>query len=467
MPIWRIVPPLLLMRVSVASQSSLGALIGNETSIFYDQFEHSWYHFSCYNNTCGRNFSYLWSMDIMAHAVSGSGSRPLKFEKDVKIVKNGKTFFTSQEPATWDQMQTGLLRGASLVMNGVQHFHRPAYQLCSALEKEMTAWAYANAYSTPANQVGFQPHIDPTDSLIVQVEGSKEWQMCQRIPYRGKTPGQKTHFQDSDLQNCTHVLMSPGDVMYIPVGTIHVAKASKTGLSLHLTITICRLETTWMTLLQDIADPSHDETESLRQAIADVAAQSLALHKQIPLGQFARSIDNKDLPPNTSQEWRKKCKALLQHFPVKLKNHLLNQLKSKSAWVFALNNMRQRLAIGTLPDNLACIPSSLIDLQKSYFRRLPTSRAVMAPQNGMLIFGVHGKYGPINPSWKAGVRFALASFDPSTAQGKPFRLKDLQVSLGDTRSAEAEPLLSFLLQRCALEYVQPPMVARETGKAEL
>ena len=62
-------------------------------------------------------------------------------------------------------------------------------------------------------------------------------------------------------------------------------------------------------------------------------------------------------------------------------------------------------------------------------------------------------------TWKDGARFALGSFDATTAQGKEFSMFDLRRSMKDSAS-EAEALIRFLLRFCILD-----LVAEESAEA--
>mmetsp|Transcript_24929 Transcript_24929/g.48771 ORF Transcript_24929/g.48771 Transcript_24929/m.48771 type:complete len:561 (-) Transcript_24929:96-1778(-) len=97
----------------------------------------------------------------------------------------------------------------------------------------------ANAYLTPANTQGFAPHYDDVDVYILQLEGRKRWRL---YPARGPDDVLPLYSsQDLDPKELPEpmldTVLSPGDLLYAPRGTIHQAVALPGGpASLHLTI---------------------------------------------------------------------------------------------------------------------------------------------------------------------------------------------------------------------------------------
>jgi lysine-specific demethylase/histidyl-hydroxylase NO66 len=105
--------------------------------------------------------------------------------------------------------------GATVVVQGLQHTWDPLVELCAALDAETSHRTQANAYLTPARTTALRRHADQHHVLALQVEGTKRW----------------------EVDGLGELVMAPGDVLYVPRGTVHAA-ASQERHSLHVTIGI-------------------------------------------------------------------------------------------------------------------------------------------------------------------------------------------------------------------------------------
>jgi hypothetical protein len=104
---------------------------------------------------------------------------------------------------------------------------------------------YLNAYLSPDGQ-GFGLHLDDHPVWILQIDGSKRWSVSPEIgvpePVRGFSfPPDRTvlnvpwgRFERPDESRFFEVTLEPGDVLYLPAGTWHKARAI--GHSLALTM---------------------------------------------------------------------------------------------------------------------------------------------------------------------------------------------------------------------------------------
>ncbi|HET9974790.1 MAG TPA: cupin domain-containing protein [Streptosporangiaceae bacterium] len=87
------------------------------------------------------------------------------------------------------------------------------------------------AFLTPAGQRG-GAHSDPTDVDVIQLEGTKRWQIWPTP--QARRPGEDTYF-DSLPDPVLDLSVQPGDVLYIPYSTPHRASAEG-SVSLHVTV---------------------------------------------------------------------------------------------------------------------------------------------------------------------------------------------------------------------------------------
>jgi hypothetical protein len=105
---------------------------------------------------------------------------------------------------------TVLLRNLERVWPGTRDL---AVGLSSELEEEVQV----NAYLTPGDEVGLPRHADHHDVIVLQLHGSKQWQVL-----------------DGAGESVVEVSLVPGDLLYVPRGWPHEVRAD--SLSLHLTI---------------------------------------------------------------------------------------------------------------------------------------------------------------------------------------------------------------------------------------
>ena len=108
--------------------------------------------------------------------------------------------------------------GATVVLQGLQRTWPPLLDLCRSLERATSHPVQANAYLTPPGAAGLARHRDTHDVIVLQVTGSKVW----------------------EIDGLGEVVMDPGDVCYLPMGTPHAAAAQE-GPSLHVTLGILRV----------------------------------------------------------------------------------------------------------------------------------------------------------------------------------------------------------------------------------
>ena len=90
-----------------------------------------------------------------------------------------------------------------------------------------------NAYLSPPGARGFAPHWDTHDVLVVQIEGSKVWEL-----YATPEPMPLTRFRDAGRpagEVVDRFTLHAGEVLYVPSGHIHAARATDDP-SLHLTL---------------------------------------------------------------------------------------------------------------------------------------------------------------------------------------------------------------------------------------
>ena len=156
--------------------------------------------------------------------------------------------------------------------------------LLSMLELEWGCMVGANAYLTPAGAAqGFAPHYDDICAYILQLEGRKHWKVYAPMNKRETLPRTSSRdFTEEDLKGMEPVMdivLSAGDLLYLPRGWIHQACTLPEGgsggehqHSLHLTVSAMQ-QWAWVDYLELLipqaleAAAESEVSTSLRQGL--------------------------------------------------------------------------------------------------------------------------------------------------------------------------------------------------------
>jgi len=191
-------------------------------------------------------FDDLLRVDDVEHLICATGIRLPSF----RLVKAGHELgpcdYTVSIPwrpqpftGTADVLKvaTEFHRGATIVLQSLQHQWPPLAHYCRALEAEVCHGVQANAYYTPRAAHGLSLHHDTHDVLVLQVAGLKRWVVNEPI-LELPLPGHpySRHLGEPGEPVLDQVLSS-GDTLYLPRGWLHQAKSLDVD-SLHLTIGI-------------------------------------------------------------------------------------------------------------------------------------------------------------------------------------------------------------------------------------
>jgi Cupin superfamily protein len=123
-------------------------------------------------------------------------------------------------------------RAGKTLIHGGLNLTRPNLRaLARSMTDRFAAKSEVVAFLTPAGQRG-AAHSDPTDVYVVQLEGTKRWQIWPTPEVR--RPGDDKQFP-SLPDPVLDLSLQPGDVLYIP----HRA-AAEGNVSLHLTVVAAR-----------------------------------------------------------------------------------------------------------------------------------------------------------------------------------------------------------------------------------
>lgn len=161
-------------------------------------------------------------------------------------------------PIDVDTVYKELAAGQTLILNAFQH---KLPKLHKFLNEQGNSWSIrmsANVYVTPAGNQGFEWHYDNHDVLVLQIEGSKNWEILHEPPFLPDTnyKGHSTPPEQTD--NAKTLTMQAGDVLYLPRGIYHKAIANNTS-SVHITIGMYTKKV--YDLLDDLMEQAQSEHE--------------------------------------------------------------------------------------------------------------------------------------------------------------------------------------------------------------
>jgi len=190
------------------------------------------------------------------------------FDKDKRETHNpsGRVY-----PAVlWDFFNNG----CSIRMLNPQTFHSAVWRLCATLQDHFHSMVGANVYLTPPGTQGFAPHWDDVEAFMLQLEGKKHWKIYgPRDPSEVLPRYSSENLSQSEMTSepVIEVDLEPGDMIYMPRGTIHQGNCLEGEHSLHITISAYQLNS-WTDLLEKL----------LPAALAEASAEDVEFRQGIP-----------------------------------------------------------------------------------------------------------------------------------------------------------------------------------------
>jgi ribosomal protein L16 Arg81 hydroxylase len=160
--------------------------------------------------------------------------------------------------------------GGTIILNHLHRRHPPLASLCAALELEFSAPVQTNVYLTPARAQGFDPHFDTHDVLVLQLAGSKRWQLYGTpVGLALKRHGDHAR-QDNPGPVSEEFDLRAGDTLYLPRGLVHEAISTDEP-SLHVTAGI--LSWTWFDFLLEAVERLASSDRQVRAALPPAFAR--------------------------------------------------------------------------------------------------------------------------------------------------------------------------------------------------
>jgi lysine-specific demethylase/histidyl-hydroxylase NO66 len=161
---------------------------------------------------------------------------------NLSVFRNGgKQDLNPRDSSTGNYKQVSVKDVRNLFSKGatIQALHPQQYNDCmfkvnSLLERYFGCLVGANCYITPPKSQGLPPHHDDVEVLCLQLENTKKWRLYHPlVELATECSGDLLH--DDIGPVWYEVTLQPGDLLYLPRGTIHEAMAQDL-FSSHMTI---------------------------------------------------------------------------------------------------------------------------------------------------------------------------------------------------------------------------------------
>ena len=223
-----------------------------------------------------RNDKNYYNNILTSQEISGFLDRQDVFYPSIRIVKNGKEIpsaeYTKKAVPIGHHKKDGIIHtekafalfnaGSTLVIQAGQRYFDNLSKCCLGLSNKFGSPVQANLYITPNKSQGFNPHWDTHDVFVLQISGTKTWQLYgfeKELP----TKNQKFVSKGYEKKPIKTLQLAPGDFLYVPRGYVHDAMADD-GISAHITIGI--LSYTWARFFTE-AFPQLEEFKEFREAV--------------------------------------------------------------------------------------------------------------------------------------------------------------------------------------------------------
>ncbi|WP_158883632.1 JmjC domain-containing protein [Amycolatopsis anabasis] len=144
-------------------------------------------------------------------------------------------------------VRRGLATGHTLILRSLHRFHPPLRAFAHALAADLGHPVRVNAFISPPHAVGAALHYDTQDVFVLQIAGSKVWEL-KSPPIRHPLPSHAWFDfpprRQDELRASAEPLgvltLRPGDTLYLPGGTMH-APRTEDSVSIHLTVGVTKV----------------------------------------------------------------------------------------------------------------------------------------------------------------------------------------------------------------------------------
>ncbi len=184
-------------------------------------------------------------------------------ERDwLRLIKDGKElpehlYATREGMVDLAKVWRAYEAGFTIQLSKMHKRWKPVAAICRALEQTLTRAGVlltsrtgAHVYLTPRGTQGFHTHYDYHDVFVLQVDGRKRWHVHEWVgnyPLERRSADAPSDVIPPVKQD---IVLEPGDLLYIPRGVYHDARATEDDHSLHITFSM--FPATWVDLIQKL-----------------------------------------------------------------------------------------------------------------------------------------------------------------------------------------------------------------------
>ena len=162
-----------------------------------------------------------------------------------------------------DRVLAHLADGATLVLQALHRTWPSLVEFGTQLAADLGHPVQINSYITPPDSRGFAAHYDVHDVFVFQIAGTKRWRIHAPVVvdpldsqnWERRRAEVAARAEEEPILDC---VLDPGDVLYLPRGTIHAAEAQG-ATSIHLTCGIHPI--TRYQLVRELLDLAREDAE--------------------------------------------------------------------------------------------------------------------------------------------------------------------------------------------------------------
>jgi hypothetical protein len=227
-----------------------------------------------------RDFSDLFSTEaldeVLAAGLRTSSVRLLRDNVEAPVAR-GTVAEEGDAPGvppfvSTDTVRAALASGHTLTIRSLQRVHPPLRRFAHELSAELGHPVRINAFVTPPHSQGVDLHYDIEDVLVLQITGSKGWELRDQ-PFTAPLP-RHAWFLSTDRRRdelraasepLAELVLREGDSLYFRRGTFHSPR-TRDELSIHLTIAVPPV--TRHDLLAELVRRAVDDDAWLRETVS-------------------------------------------------------------------------------------------------------------------------------------------------------------------------------------------------------
>ncbi|WP_344967335.1 JmjC domain-containing protein [Salinactinospora qingdaonensis] len=185
-----------------------------------------------------------------------------------RYTETGESSGRSRRLIRPDALYAQLREGASMVLDGIDRLHPPIGAATDDLMRLVRERAQVNLYLIWGDSHGFDTHWDDHDTFVVQVVGTKSWQVHGQGSRAYPMKVDADHSHEPPGHTLWEGVLRPGHVLHVPRGWWHTVKGTG-DVSMHLTFGFTRA--TGIDWARSLLERLHD-VEFMRQDLPRFAS---------------------------------------------------------------------------------------------------------------------------------------------------------------------------------------------------